>query len=112
MAPMRIGTTNWLLRAKPWRAFLVLAACGLALAAYGQPQNPPPKPPSRPTVHAAPASEMPLINLDGYRKLIADHHGKPLLVTFWATWCEPCREEYPLVNQLAKEYAAQGLLVV
>ncbi len=55
---------------------------------------------------------MPLINLDGYKKLIADHRGKPLLVTFWATWCEPCREEYPLVNQLAREYAAQGLTVV
>jgi thiol-disulfide isomerase/thioredoxin len=55
---------------------------------------------------------MPLINLEGYRKLVADHRGKPLLVTFWATWCEPCREEYPLVNQLAKEYAAKGLVVV
>ncbi len=55
---------------------------------------------------------MALIDLDGYRKLLADHRGKPLLITFWATWCEPCREEYPLVNQLAKDYAARGLVVV
>jgi len=53
-----------------------------------------------------------LIDLDGYRKLVAAHHGKPLLVTFWATWCEPCRDEYPLVNQLAKQYAPEGLDVV
>jgi thiol-disulfide isomerase/thioredoxin len=65
---------------------------------------------------AASSSSMPkeltLIDLDGYRKLVAAHHGKPLLVTFWATWCEPCRDEYPLVNQLAKQYTPQGLDVV
>jgi thiol-disulfide isomerase/thioredoxin len=60
----------------------------------------------------APAKELSLIDLDGYRKLVADHHGNALLVTFWATWCEPCREEYPLVNQLAREYAPKGLDVV
>jgi len=53
-----------------------------------------------------------LIDLAGYNKLLADHRGKPLLVTFWATWCEPCRDEYPLVNQLAKDYAAKGLVVL
>jgi thiol-disulfide isomerase/thioredoxin len=53
-----------------------------------------------------------MIDLAGYRKLLADHRGKPLLITFWATWCEPCREEFPLVNQLAKQYAPQGLVVL
>jgi thiol-disulfide isomerase/thioredoxin len=61
---------------------------------------------------SATVKEMNLIDLDGYRKMVADHRGKPLLVTFWATWCEPCRDEYPLVNQLAKQYASQGLQVV
>ncbi len=58
------------------------------------------------------AGEIQLIDLEGYKKLLTDHRGKPLLVTFWATWCEPCRDEYPLVNELAKQYAAQGLVVV
>jgi thiol-disulfide isomerase/thioredoxin len=56
--------------------------------------------------------ELRVIDLDGYHKLVAEHHGKPLLVTFWATWCEPCRDEYPLVNQIARQYAPQGLDVV
>jgi thiol-disulfide isomerase/thioredoxin len=58
------------------------------------------------------ASSMEMIDLAGYNKILAAHRGKPLLVTFWATWCEPCRDEYPLVNQLARDYAAKGLDVV
>ncbi len=53
-----------------------------------------------------------LIDLQGYQKILQHHKGKPLLVTFWATWCEPCRDEYPMLNELAKEYAPKGLQVV
>jgi thiol-disulfide isomerase/thioredoxin len=54
----------------------------------------------------------PLINIQGYQKWLEQHRGKPLLVTFWATWCEPCRDEYPMINELAKEYAPNGLQVL
>jgi thiol-disulfide isomerase/thioredoxin len=53
-----------------------------------------------------------LIDAQGYQELVAQNRGKPLLVTFWATWCEPCRDEYPMLNDLAKQYAPQGLNVV
>src|SRR5882672_7579470 len=53
-----------------------------------------------------------LIDAQGYQKLVEQFRGKPLLVTFWATWCEPCRHEYPMLNELAKQYAPQGLKVV
>ena len=53
-----------------------------------------------------------LIDAQGYTKLVQQYKGKPLLVTFWATWCEPCRDEYPMLNELAKQYAPQGLKVV
>jgi thiol-disulfide isomerase/thioredoxin len=53
-----------------------------------------------------------MIDLQAYQKLVAQYHGKPLLVNFWATWCEPCRHEYPMLNELAKQYAPQGLKVV
>jgi thiol-disulfide isomerase/thioredoxin len=53
-----------------------------------------------------------LIDAQGYQKLVEQYHGKPLLVNFWATWCEPCRHEYPMLNELAKQYAPQGLKVV
>ncbi len=53
-----------------------------------------------------------LIDAQGYQKLLEQYRGKPLLVTFWATWCEPCRDEYPMLNELAKQYAPQGLKVI
>ena len=53
-----------------------------------------------------------VIDAQGLQKIIAQYRGKPLLITFWATWCEPCRDEYPMLNELAKLYAPQGLNVV
>jgi thiol-disulfide isomerase/thioredoxin len=65
---------------------------------------------------AAPQARAPkdpeLIDAGGYARILAENHGAPLLVTFWATWCEPCRDEYPMLNELAKQYAPQGLKVV
>ncbi|MBA2733748.1 MAG: redoxin domain-containing protein [Acidobacteria bacterium] len=51
------------------------------------------------------------INLEGLKKLL-ERDGKqsrPLLVNFWATWCEPCREEFPDLVQINKDYKARGL---
>lgn len=59
----------------------------------------------------APA-DPPMIDTQGYQKILEQYRGKPLLVTFWATWCEPCRDEYPMLNELAKQYAPRGLKVV
>lgn len=53
-----------------------------------------------------------LIDAQGYQKLVQQYRGKPLLINFWATWCEPCRDEYPMLNELAKQYAPKGLKVV
>jgi thiol-disulfide isomerase/thioredoxin len=52
---------------------------------------------------------MEVVNADRYLALVAEHRGKPLMVTFWATWCEPCRDEYPMVNELARQYKPKGL---
>jgi thiol-disulfide isomerase/thioredoxin len=73
--------------------------------------------PQSPSAKAAPnggkttAANLPLIDLGGYNQVLAKYKGKPLLVTFWATWCEPCRDEYPMIVDLEKKYAPQGLAV-
>jgi thiol-disulfide isomerase/thioredoxin len=53
-----------------------------------------------------------IIDVQGYQELVRQYRGKPLLINFWATWCEPCRDEYPTLNELSKEYAPKGLRVV
>jgi thiol-disulfide isomerase/thioredoxin len=57
-------------------------------------------------------SDPPLIDLAGYQQVLAKYRGKPLVVNFWATWCEPCRDEYPMIVDLAKQFKAQGVEVV
>ncbi len=57
-------------------------------------------------------NDPPLIDAAGYQKILQKYHGKPLLITFWATWCEPCRDEFPMLNELIKEYQPKGLKVV
>jgi thiol-disulfide isomerase/thioredoxin len=79
-------------------AFVVLAFLAAA-SALAAPQAPAPHDPR-------------LIDAQGYQKLIEQYRGKPLLITFWATWCEPCRDEFPMLNELVKQYAPQGLHVV
>ena len=37
-------------------------------------------------------------------KLIKERKGKPLFLNLWATWCVPCREEFPSIVKLADEY--------
>ncbi len=48
----------------------------------------------------------------GYAQLVQANHGKVLLVSFWATWCEPCREELPRLAELARRLKHGGLDVV
>lgn len=38
--------------------------------------------------------------------------GQPLLCNFWATWCEPCREEMPLLDAAQAKYAPKKMQVV
>jgi thiol-disulfide isomerase/thioredoxin len=43
------------------------------------------------------------IDIEGLRKLLKPN-GKPLLINFWATWCDPCREEFPDLVKLDAVY--------
>lgn len=40
------------------------------------------------------------------------YHGKVVVVDFWASWCKPCRQSIPWLNEMQSRYAAQGLVVV
>ena len=48
----------------------------------------------------------------GLRTLLAERKGRVVLVNFWATWCVPCREEFPDLVRLQKELGPRGLTVI
>lgn len=50
--------------------------------------------------------------VDGKTISSEDFKGKTLLITFFATWCPPCRQEIPALIELQKEFAASGFSVI
>jgi thiol-disulfide isomerase/thioredoxin len=48
----------------------------------------------------------------GLQALIQQHHGKVVLVNFWATWCEPCIEEFPDLMQIAHQFQPLGVEII
>lgn len=44
------------------------------------------------------------------REWIASHRGSPMLVNYWATWCDPCVAEMPDFLAVAEEFASDGLV--
>jgi thiol-disulfide isomerase/thioredoxin len=51
-----------------------------------------------------------LRDLEGKEHKLADYKGKVVVLNFWATWCDPCREEMPAMQRLQDKHA--GKLVI
>jgi len=73
-----------------------------------QPSAPPAAPPKVPD--RVPQLQLPAV--DGQVHSLTDWKGRPLVVNFWATWCDPCRREIPLLKALRREHARDGLEIV
>lgn len=45
-------------------------------------------------------------------KLPEGTHGKVVMVDFWASWCDPCKDSFPAMAELQKKYADQGFVII
>jgi peroxiredoxin len=69
-------------------------------------------PPTEPELVGKTPPEFTLKDVDGREITLASMRGKPVLLDFWATWCEPCREEMPQIQALYDQFKDKGLMVV
>lgn len=95
---------------------LTLGACsgisigGLSIGGGG----PAPAGSARPTVAKIGdlAPEIALMSLTGDEIILSKLQGRPVIVNFWATWCGPCREEFPALVRKYKQYQDKDLVII
>jgi thiol-disulfide isomerase/thioredoxin len=86
------------------KAILSIALCImlLSLAAPAQKRKGRAAAPRKPIIVTA-------IDLEAFKGLITQPREHPLLINFWATYCDPCREEFPDLVKIDRDYRARSL---
>jgi thiol-disulfide isomerase/thioredoxin len=85
----------------PWTAIVAAAAVCASLAAV-------------PAQALEPGQSAPDIELPGatVAPRLAGLKGRVVYLDFWASWCGPCRQSFPWMNEMQEKYGAQGLQVI
>jgi cytochrome c biogenesis protein CcmG/thiol:disulfide interchange protein DsbE len=92
-------------------AVLAAVAALVGLLAYGLAENEPNRTFEDATARGerepAPGFDLPRLSGDG-RGTLADYRGKVVVLNFWASWCEPCRTESPLLERWHRRISRDG----
>ena len=57
-------------------------------------------------------SDFTLKSLQGENVKLSEHQGEVVMINFWASWCAPCREEMPILNNIYKKYRDAGFTLL
>lgn len=60
----------------------------------------------------APARDFQVMSLEGDTIQLSDYQGRVVFLNFWATWCPPCVEELPALQEFAREQGDNGAVVL
>ena len=95
----------------PRALFILSVGLSLLLSSFAAPAQKRTAGAAKPRRQASPAPPPVVseINTEGLIALLKRDSDKPLLVNFWATWCDPCRDEFPDLVKIDSDYRRLGL---
>jgi thiol-disulfide isomerase/thioredoxin len=97
--------------ALPLVVVLVATAVGVAMVIGDRSSNAVWVAPGHASV-GAPAPNFTSNDLQGKKVSLSDFASRPVLLTFWATWCTVCKDELPALQTLEQRYASSGFAVL
>jgi peroxiredoxin len=71
-----------------------------------------PSPSAKAIAQGIPAPEIDLQTLAGGRVKLSSLRGRPVVLTFWGTWCPPCKDEFPALVAAHRRHQADGLEIL
>lgn len=92
----------------PRALFILSVGLSLLLSSFAAPAQKSTGRTAKPR-RATPPPVVSEINTEGLIALLKRESDKPLLVNFWATWCDPCRDEFPDLVKIDSDYRHLGL---
>jgi peroxiredoxin len=89
---------------------MALVMCLLPiLSGFAPPHAPPPG--SRKVVVGQPAPDFTLVTYNREKIALSSLRGQVVVLNLWATWCVPCREEMPMMDQYFRTHSGKGLRI-
>jgi thiol-disulfide isomerase/thioredoxin len=99
-------------RLSSWTVLGVVAILALAAGAYFAWEGHGPTGGTASAPDTLPLFALVLPDAEGNEQSLGQWRGRVLIVNFWATWCEPCRDEMPLFVKAQQAYGGRGLQFV
>ena len=113
-----MGSPIFRLRLQKWHVAVILPTLALAvgviviLAGFPLEQTSQQSTAGSSRLVGKPALDFTLSTLDGAEVSLSQFYGRPVLITFWASWCLPCREEMPELVQSYEDHKTEGLMIL
>ena len=65
-----------------------------------------------PPIAGDPSPDASIATFDGQTRTLSFYRGQGIILNFWATWCVPCKEEMPTLNEIYAMYKEKGVVVL